>query len=208
MHSFGTILLTAFSATLCVFAGHFSVNACGTERWPVKVVQDRHQKYFFKNRDIDSEELVEPVETTVAKLSNQPWPFNWSVGAFPLQWTYHYRHGQAEFTIWRLKGTLLKRKKEDDEDYHLVIKSGNRRMIAEIPSPSCVEGTPEPIKTMIVQTREEFDDWYAVQPDKNNLNAKVRITGIGYFDRVHGGEGQVLNNGVELHPVIKIEFID
>ena len=42
----------------------------------------------------------------------------------------------------------------------------------------------------------------------STMNARVRLTGIGYFDRVHGGIGQVKKNGIELHPIIKIEFLD
>lgn len=34
----------------------------------------------------------------------------------------------------------------------------------------------------------------------------VRITGVGFFDRVHGQNG-VAPNGIELHPLLDIEFI-
>jgi hypothetical protein len=44
---------------------------------------------------------------------------------------------------------------------------------------------------MITKARQDFTDWYAAQPDKKHLNAKVRVTGIGFFDRIHGGTGQV-----------------
>ena len=35
----------------------------------------------------------------------------------------------------------------------------------------------------------------------------ARITGVGFFDRVHGQTGVSQFNGVELHPTLKIEFI-
>jgi hypothetical protein len=35
----------------------------------------------------------------------------------------------------------------------------------------------------------------------------VRITGVGFFDRVHGQMGVSQFNGIELHPVLKVEFI-
>jgi hypothetical protein len=35
---------------------------------------------------------------------------------------------------------------------------------------------------------------------------RVRITGVGFFDKVHGQMGVSLLNGIELHPVLKIEF--
>jgi hypothetical protein len=34
----------------------------------------------------------------------------------------------------------------------------------------------------------------------------VRITGVGFFDRVHGQMGVSQSNGIELHPVLKVEF--
>jgi len=35
----------------------------------------------------------------------------------------------------------------------------------------------------------------------------VRITGVGFFDKVHGQTGVSQLNGIELHPVLKIEFL-
>jgi hypothetical protein len=35
---------------------------------------------------------------------------------------------------------------------------------------------------------------------------KATITGVGFFDRVHGQTGVSLINGIELHPILKIEF--
>jgi hypothetical protein len=34
----------------------------------------------------------------------------------------------------------------------------------------------------------------------------VRVTGVGFFDFLHGQTG-VAPNGIELHPVLKIEFV-
>ena len=35
----------------------------------------------------------------------------------------------------------------------------------------------------------------------------VRITGVGFFDKVHGQMGVSQLNGIELHPVLKVEFL-
>ena len=35
----------------------------------------------------------------------------------------------------------------------------------------------------------------------------ARITGVGFFDRVHGQTGVALSNGIELHPILKIEWL-
>jgi hypothetical protein len=36
---------------------------------------------------------------------------------------------------------------------------------------------------------------------------RARITGVGFFDKVHGQMGVSQSNGIELHPVLKIEFL-
>ncbi|HEX8148977.1 MAG TPA: hypothetical protein VF591_17465 [Pyrinomonadaceae bacterium] len=35
----------------------------------------------------------------------------------------------------------------------------------------------------------------------------VRLTGVGFFDRVHGSTGESKFNGIELHPVLKVEWL-
>ena len=36
---------------------------------------------------------------------------------------------------------------------------------------------------------------------------RARITGVGFFDKVHGQTGVAQLNGIELHPVLKVEFL-
>jgi hypothetical protein len=36
---------------------------------------------------------------------------------------------------------------------------------------------------------------------------RARITGVGFFDKVHGQTGVSQSNGIELHPVLKIEWL-
>jgi hypothetical protein len=35
----------------------------------------------------------------------------------------------------------------------------------------------------------------------------ARITGVGFFDRIHGATGASPLNGIELHPILKIEWL-
>jgi hypothetical protein len=37
--------------------------------------------------------------------------------------------------------------------------------------------------------------------------AAARITGVGFFDKIHGATGASPLNGIELHPVLKIEWL-
>jgi hypothetical protein len=36
---------------------------------------------------------------------------------------------------------------------------------------------------------------------------RARITGVGFFDKVHGQTGVALTNAIEIHPVLKIEWL-
>jgi len=36
-------------------------------------------------------------------------------------------------------------------------------------------------------------------------NLRVSVTGVGFFDPIHGQEG-VATNGIELHPILDIVF--
>jgi hypothetical protein len=61
---------------------------------------------------------------------------------------------------------------------------------------------------MIKQARQDFETWFtAHSADGPEFNQKVRITGVGMFDTLGHAEG-TSPNGIELHPVIKIEFLN
>ena len=90
----------------------------------------------------------------------------------------------------------------------MILKSGQRTLVAEIPSPDCLDDTPEPLRGMIIQARQDFDTWFASHSsDGPEFNQKVPVTGVGMFDTLGHAEG-TSPNGIELHPVIKIEFLE
>lgn len=180
---------------------------CGTERWQVKVCQDNHVKYLFKDFDTDTAELIPTRHTTISKLQAYAWPFG--TKKHPPKWSWYQRStSKVEYQIWEVNARFFKKKNEADQDYHLILKSGQRTLVAEVPHPDCVEDTPEPLKSMILQARADFDTWFAAHADEGpEFNQKVRVTGVGMFDTLGHAEG-TSPNGIELHPVIKIEFLD
>ena len=200
-------LFTLFISFLVLSPAAFG--ECGKERWKVKVGQDEHVKYLFLNNDIAAGNLENPTVTTISQLHNKPYPFP-SLTGRPPAWSYYQRAtsggDNTEFTIWTITARLTEKKNEADEDYHLILKSQSKYMVAEIPSVNCVAQTVEPLKGMIIKARQDFDVWKSTHPG-SNFNQRVRITGIGFFDRIHGAEGSA-PNGIELHPVIKIEFLN
>jgi hypothetical protein len=124
------------------------------------------------------------------------------------KWAWTQRASKAEGAIWRINAFLLKKKNETDQDYHLVLQRNGKTLVAEIPNPDCLDDTPEPLKSMIIKARSDFDDWFAEHHSEGPVfHQRVSIWGIGMFDTQGHAEGTA-SNGIELHPVVKIEFLD
>ena len=171
---------------------------CGVEQWDVKTGSDA---------DAGLVDLAHPKATTIAFLAGLPAPV-----PFPPP----RRVKPTEVTVWTLNCTLKGAKLEADEDYHLVLAddAGNT-MIAEIPVAQCVDAS-SPFAAAIGAARTTFDHtWPAVvsqatAPQVGHqggglipINARVTISGVGFFDRLHGQTG-VAPNAIELHPVLSI----
>jgi len=52
-----------------------------------------------------------------------------------------------------------------------------------------------------------FEEGAAIAFKTKVRDKRARITGVGFFDRVHGQDGVAQLNGIELHPVLKIEWL-
>jgi hypothetical protein len=156
---------------------------CGIERWAVKTGTDPGASKVDQT----------PVPATVANLVAMTAPKN------PLA-----RVAPTEDTTYQVSATLTEFKTEADSDYHLVLSTGAKTMIAEIPSPTCVTGGP--LQAGIANARAEFDArLMSATHGFQKANVPVTVTGVGFFDRIHGQTG-VAPNGIELHPVLDIQF--
>lgn len=123
----------------------------------------------------------------------------------------------VETTVYALDAWLLRCHPETDGDYHLVLgdDAGNT-MIAEIPDPGRVD-PGSPFFAQIKNARAAFEARYPEitnlaqvhgvrgRPALVEINERAHLTGIGFFDFVHGQDG-VAGNGIELHPVLDIAF--
>jgi hypothetical protein len=75
------------------------------------------------------------------------------------------------------------------------------------------EAIAGPIRSLPEQLPPSFlpaagSDERAVPLFKTQVPAtRARITGVGFFDQVHGQMGVSQSNGIELHPVLKIEWL-
>lgn len=75
-----------------------------------------------------------------------------------------------------------------------------------IPNPSCVANA-SPFHDTIHDLRDCFEQHFNHVKSKKNINARVHVTGVGFFDFIHGQTG-VAPNGIELHPLLGITFVD
>ncbi len=161
--------------------------SCGVERWSVKTGTDA---------DAGLINLQSITQTTIASLTSLPAP-----STLPA----NNRVQPTETTVFQIHATLTKYKLESDSDYHLILndESGNT-MISEIPDPACV-GSSSPLLSSIQTARSTFDAQYTVTSSFQSANVPVTITGVGFFDFLHGQTG-VAPNGIELHAVLDIQF--
>jgi hypothetical protein len=100
---------------------------------------------------------------------------------------------------------LTEYKLEPDSDYHLILSDGSgNSMISEIASPACV-GSSSILLSGIQNARSEFDARYTPTSSFQTANVPVTVTGVGFFDFLHGQAG-VAPNDIELHAVLDIQF--
>lgn len=164
-----------------------STGSCGVERWSVKTGTDADSSLIH---------LQSTTQTTIASLIALPAPSN-----LPS----NNRVQPTETTVFQLHDTLTQFKLENDSDYHLILDDGaGHTMIAEIPDPACV-GSSSPLRSDIQSARAEFDAKFTPNGNFQTANIPVTVTGVGFFDFLHGQNG-VAPNGIELHAVLDIQF--
>jgi hypothetical protein len=147
----------------------------------------------------------------------------------------NHRAAPTETTVWRLTATITEAKLEQDGDYHLVLKGDSgSTMIGEIPNPDPafvgnadwrkeIQAAREamdlklgtPLKAidfkpedMAPPTKDRFEEKPMEDESKmmTTINLRAKITGVGFFDSVHGQTG-VAPTGIELHPILNVEFL-
>ena len=161
--------------------------SCGVERWSVKVGTDP---------DAPLVNLNAPTTQTISYLRSLTAPASPPLNA---------RVRPTETTDFVIDATLTQYKLENDSDYHLIIQdAAGNTMIAEIPDPACVAAS-SPFFNLIQSARAQFDAKYTATSSFQTANIPVRLSGVGFFDFLHGQTG-VAPNGIELHPLLNVVF--
>ena len=161
---------------------------CGVERWPVKTLSDADRERI---------RLRDTVSTTIEALVALQRPVALSAEA---------RADPVELTVYRVEARLLWLFTEADNDYHLVLASPQDTtitMIAEAPDPGCAGACASGFAEVYAQVRQKLLD--RLNSPQSQVRPLVQITGVGFFDYIHGQRG-VAPNGIELHPVLDVEF--
>jgi hypothetical protein len=162
--------------------------SCGGERWPVKTLSDARAH------------LVDfhPRRTTVTRLRHKRRPH--------IEDDSPRRRG-AERKTFRVRARLLKFARFGDHDIHMVITEPGHRsrtMIVEFPNVRCNGARHSIKKRAMRRARRRLRAACGIPHSSNftHLRGKATITGVGFFDLIHGQTGQA-PNGIELHPVLK-----
>jgi hypothetical protein len=169
---------------------------CGEERWRIKTLFDRGAAH------VD----FTPRHMTVAELTAM---------RAPSRLEEEERSG-AEERVYSVEAVLLGWKGETashgDHDFHLVLADPNdltRTMIAEVPSEECEGACSSAQRGKFVEVRQSLTARLA-EPEAHFRRLSpvwvVRVEGVGFFDIFHQQIG-VAENCMELHPVLKFEFI-
>jgi hypothetical protein len=127
----------------------------------------------------DRPRLLPIRRTTVAWLTSRPAPDGVPAVRLPL-----------ERRIFQVVGAVTLVRHEDDSDFHVVLVGGGRHMIVETPAPACAARATPLRRRQMKQARQAV-----------RVCAKARVTGVAFFDAIHGQTG-VAANGIELHPVL------
>jgi len=161
---------------------------CGVERWAVKTLSDQDRERI---------RLRDTVNTTIEALVALQRPVILSGKT---------RADPVEVTVYRMEARLLRLFGEADGDYHLVLASREDTtitMIAEVPDPGCAGACASGFAETYAHVRQKLLDY--LNSPQSQARPLVRITGVGFFDYNHGQWG-VAPNGIELHPVLDVEF--
>jgi hypothetical protein len=164
------------------------VTKCGSERWAVKTLTDAAApKVRFGS--------VKATSVKRLRLLNAPTVLKATTA----------RGSGTERNVYSVTALLLSMRKEDDSDIHLVVadpKLGGT-MIVEFPSSTCTTGGATAERRSMRNARADLTAACGGEPGTSpvTLTGKATITGVGYFDPIHGQTG-VAPNGIELHPVL------
>lgn len=188
-----TLLKYILTILICSLAGFLSAlgQGCGVERWDIKTLSDSDTTYINFKRVIRS---------TVHEQVNMSAPFGRLNNRLA-----------SETAIYSIDCFVIGYKKEPDQDIHIIVEDINtdETMVIELMSSDC----PEVRNTSRYKMAAELYQWFVENIGVPHTSftfltnhKKVNITGVGFWDYLHGQKGMA-NNGREIHPVLSMKII-
>lgn len=166
---------------------------CGRERWCQKTLAD----------NLAGQVVFTPVGTTIKELNELPEHCEGGDLDFP-------RRVGTERTVYEVEGVIDVVKREDDRDFHIVLLDPDDpewHMVVEVVDPTCPGAKVSDHKAHMKAARDAFFDALGDGNYDSLVGAKVKVRGVGLYDRWHGQTGMA-ENCLELHPVIHFEVIN
>lgn len=157
----------------------------GVERWAVKVLTDAaavQVNYTPRMTTLDSLVHIATTSSTTAP-----------------------RIAGIEFQNYTITCNITIKKNEDDNDYHLVLKSGNETMVGEVPDPVCAVAASSGHVNEFIASRNWVNTHIGTGAVANVSLPAVDITGVSFVDVSHGQTGAAPNQ-MEIHPILNILF--
>jgi hypothetical protein len=149
-----------------------------------------------------------PQTTSVSTLIALPYPCGSPSQSCP----DNVREAPTELQAFRVRGNVVGYKLESDMDIHFVISDPNNSsatMIVEFPNPNCSGACSSSYHNDMSAARAKLvacignpTTTWTTPPQP----ITVDIFGVGMFDDVHNQIG-VAPNGIEIHPVLDIQYV-
>jgi hypothetical protein len=112
------------------------------------------------------------------------------------------RLSPMEIQVYRIRAKVLKAEQEHDGDYKLLVSDPddpNLLMVVEVPEAECLSAQ---YQKALREVRSALDQ--ARRAGKLTATPVATLEGVGYWGFVK--PGQTAANGIQLHPVLRLEF--
>lgn len=170
-----------------VYSSDGSLLSCGVERWSIKTCIDADTTHVNFGLILPSTIAYQrslPVQPSLPPNNRLP----------------------LEDTVFQIDCRLARFKLEADGDVHCVIVSGTDSMVSEICDPTCPGISTTSRYGQLLALRSWFVGTYNPTSSWQYPNVMVRITGVGFYDFLHGQIG-IPPNGREIHPILTMSLI-
>lgn len=146
-----------------------------------------------------------PVRTTVEKMLDQPRPLD--LGFSELNPEYAERRAEGvETTLWELDAQIDSYQLMPDGDFRVVLKGASgRKIVMELPDPKLAKDSRWAKE--LAEVRKQFEEKLHPTREPKQVTTRARITGVGFFGRPAPRGAEENASGVQLHPVVKLEWL-